>query len=125
MASGLPRLVAAYLVRGKETALIDIGHASSYATVRGHVESSSVGFGGIDYLLPTHVHLDHFSSCSALAEHFPSASVRVHPLGERHLVDPTKLWAVAALLFGQELMKRYGKPKPIRKTRLRSLVMTN
>jgi glyoxylase-like metal-dependent hydrolase (beta-lactamase superfamily II) len=117
MAVGRPAAVAAYLIRGKESALIDIGYASSAETVRKTIDASGVG--SIDYLLPTHVHLDHCGACGTLAKMYEAASVRVHPKGERHLIDPGKLWEGARELFGDELMNQYGRPQPIEAKRVR------
>jgi glyoxylase-like metal-dependent hydrolase (beta-lactamase superfamily II) len=121
MALGRSGVVAAYLVRGKESALIDMGYASSAETVLRDLARSNGGAEGIDYLLPTHVHLDHSGACGALAGKLVEASVRVHPKGERHLVDPSKLWLGASELFGDELVKRYGRPQPIDGTRIRPI----
>ena len=59
MALERPEVVAAYMIRGKESALIDMGYASSIQTVLKGIEESGISSEGIDYLLPTHVHLDH------------------------------------------------------------------
>jgi glyoxylase-like metal-dependent hydrolase (beta-lactamase superfamily II) len=121
LALGRPGVVAAYLIRGKEHALIDMGYASSAATVLMDIKDIEIGSEGIDYLLPTHVHLDHSGACGALAENFVAASIRVHPKGERHLVDPSKLWEGASELFGAELMKLYSRPQPINGNRVRAI----
>jgi len=113
MALGRPSVVAAYVIRGKENALIDMGYASSAEAVHKGLEASGLPAEGVDYLLPTHVHLDHSGACGALAASFNAASIRVHPKGERHLIDPARLWKGASELFGEELMKRYGRPLPI------------
>jgi glyoxylase-like metal-dependent hydrolase (beta-lactamase superfamily II) len=121
MALGSPGVVAAYVVRGNENALIDMGYASSAETVRKDIEESGLRAEDVDYLLPTHVHLDHSGSCGDLASAFNAALIRVHPKGERHLVDPTRLWEAAGQLFGQELMKQYGRPKPIKANRVKAI----
>ena len=114
-------MVAAYVIRGKENALIDMGYASSAATILTDINDSKLALDSIDYLLPTHVHLDHSGACGALAKNFSRASIRVHPIGERHLVDPSKLWEGASELFGAELMKLYGRPEPINESRVRAI----
>ena len=114
-ALGVPNVVAAYLVTGKETAIIDMGYQSSAELV---IHDLVVNGVSPDYLLPTHVHLDHSGSCGALAGKFTNASIRVHPKGEPHLADPSRLWEGAGVLFGDELMARYGRPEPIRQNRL-------
>jgi glyoxylase-like metal-dependent hydrolase (beta-lactamase superfamily II) len=121
MALGRPGVVAAYLVSGKESALIDMGYESSAKSVINDLEENGLGADSIDYLLPTHVHLDHSGGCSSLAEKYVNASIRVHPKGMLHLADPSKLWAGAGELFGSRLMERYGKPQPIARSRLREI----
>lgn len=118
-ALGQPNAVAAYLVTGTETALIDMGYQSSAETVIESLTKHGIASDGLDYLLPTHVHLDHSGSCGTLARKFTNASIRVHPRGEPHLVDPTRLWNGATQLFGAELMHKYGYPKHIERSRLR------
>ncbi len=117
-ALGVPNAVAAYLVTGTETALIDMGYRSSAKTVVEDLTGQGIGPDDLDYLLPTHVHLDHCGAAGALLKRFSKASVRVHPKGELHLVDPTRLWNGATQLFGVELMQRYGHPEPIDQNRL-------
>ncbi len=96
-----------------------MGYQSSAERVIGDLEQQGIGPDGLDYLLPTHVHLDHSGSCGALAKKFPNASVRVHPKGEPHLADPTRLWKGAGELFGADLMQKYGSPEPVENKRLR------
>ncbi len=121
MALGKPGVVAAYLVSGKERALIDMGYRSSAQTVINELEDNGIGTDGIDYLLPTHVHLDHSGGCGTLAEKYVNASIRVHPKGLSHLADPTRLWEGAGELFGARLMEQFGKPQPIERNRLREV----
>jgi glyoxylase-like metal-dependent hydrolase (beta-lactamase superfamily II) len=121
IALGHPNVVAAYLISGKEKALVDMGFESSADKVIDDLEAIGVTADELDYLLPTHVHLDHSGSCGSLAKKFGQASIRVHPKGEPHLVNPTKLWKTATELFGSRLMEEYGMPKPIDRKRLRAI----
>ncbi len=115
---GEPNVVAAYLIMGKETALIDMGYHSSLEVILKDLAELGIGPSGPDYLLPTHVHLDHAGSCGALAKKFGGASIRVHPRGEQHLADPSRLWKGAGELFGAKLMQKYGKPESVGQNRL-------
>ena len=112
-------VVAAYLVSGKENALIDMGYRSSSDVVIEELSTHGIHEDDLHYLLPTHVHLDHSGSCGTLARNYPNASVLVHPRGETHLVDPTRLVKGARDLFGDRLMERYGLPEPIEEKRVR------
>jgi glyoxylase-like metal-dependent hydrolase (beta-lactamase superfamily II) len=119
MALGKPRYVAAYLLSGKERALIDTGYPSSAAEIINDLKAARVN--DIDYLLPTHVHLDHCGSCGALAKKFPDSKIHTHPIGTKHLVDPSRLIEGARDLFGEESMRRFGLPEPISAKRVHSL----
>jgi glyoxylase-like metal-dependent hydrolase (beta-lactamase superfamily II) len=119
MALGEPRVVAAYLVSGKERALIDMGYPTSAAAIIEDFEKA--GIDDIDYLLPTHVHLDHCGSCGTVAKRFPNAEVYVHPVGGTHLIDPTRLIGGVSQLFGRDLMQQYGFPEAISAGRVHNL----
>ena len=98
-----------------------MGYRSSTEVVIKDLETEGLGPDDIDHLLPTHVHLDHSGSCGSLAKHFLRAQVRVHPTGEPHLVDPSRLVQGVKELFGEELARRYGLPEPIGQERVRSI----
>jgi glyoxylase-like metal-dependent hydrolase (beta-lactamase superfamily II) len=98
-----------------------MGYGSSAEILRRDLESVDIRDVSLDYLLPTHVHLDHSGSCGTLARWFTSASVRVHPRGELHLTDPTRLVKSARELFGDDLMKKFGLPEPIEHKRATSI----
>ena len=119
-ALGSPMVVAAFLVRGKEIALIDMGYQSSAETIMGDLAEHGIGPNHLDYLLPTHVHLDHSGSLGTLAKAFTNGSIRVHHKGERHLADPSTLWKGTGELFGEELMRKFGRPQPVDRKRLKN-----
>lgn len=119
-AVGVPNAVGAYLVTGTENALIDMGYQSSASTIIDSLAQQGIHSDNLDYLLPTHVHLDHCGSCGTLAKVFPNASILVHPKGAPHLADPTRLWNGASQLFGDGLMQRYGRPEPVDQSQLHS-----
>jgi glyoxylase-like metal-dependent hydrolase (beta-lactamase superfamily II) len=113
LALGQPRVVSAYLVRGKESALVDMGFESSASILIRDLAEAGVNEDELDYLLPTHVHLDHAGSCGTLAKRFSNAAILVHPKGERHLVDPTKLCKSVTELFGVDQMHKMGMPTSV------------
>jgi len=115
----LRRVVAAYLINGKENALIDMGYRSSAKAVLRDLLDHGVG--RLDYLLPTHVHLDHAGACGTLASKHPNAKILAHPKGVRHLTDPSRLVEAANELFGRYQMLEYGIPDPIEQSRVSSL----
>lgn len=105
--------IAAYVVRGKKTALIDCGHASSHENVLRGLGELGILPSDVDYLVPTHVHLDHAGGTGHLLGRMRGAKVITHEKGVPHLVDPTRLVESATRVFGEELISRYGRPLPV------------
>jgi glyoxylase-like metal-dependent hydrolase (beta-lactamase superfamily II) len=105
--------IAAYVVRGAKTALIDCGHASSHENVLRGLGELGILPSEVDYLVPTHVHLDHAGGTGHLLRRMKGARVIAHERGVPHLVDPTRLVESATKVFGEELISRYGRPLPI------------
>ena len=93
--------------------MIDMGYQSSFNEIINHLRMEGIESGDLDYLLPTHVHLDHSGSCGTLAKRFPAADIRAHPLAVPHLIDPSRLIASATKVFGSNLIEQYGLPDPI------------
>jgi glyoxylase-like metal-dependent hydrolase (beta-lactamase superfamily II) len=51
-------------------------------------------------LLLTHIHFDHAGASGALVRRWPDLPVYVHERGAPHIIDPAKLVASAARLYG-------------------------
>jgi glyoxylase-like metal-dependent hydrolase (beta-lactamase superfamily II) len=106
---------AAYLlVQDGRAAFIDTG--THFAVPRHLAALAALGLEpeAVDWVIPTHVHLDHAGGVGSLVEHLPQARVLVHPRGARHLVDPSALWAGATAVYGAEEMARsYGQVVPV------------
>lgn len=96
-----------------------MGYQSSLQTILRDLREA--GIRQVDYLLPTHVHLDHGGSCGGLASTYANATVLVHPKGEPHLVDPSRLVESVRHLFGDRLLATYGLPVPIERKRVRAV----
>lgn len=118
MGLGNASTVAVYVVKGaRKVAVIDCGYASSYDNVMRGLRQLGIEPSTVDYLIPTHVHLDHAGATGHLLRHMPRAKVVAHERAVPHLVDPTKLVESATSLFGETLVGMYGKPLPVEKER--------
>jgi glyoxylase-like metal-dependent hydrolase (beta-lactamase superfamily II) len=71
-------------------------------------------------ILLTHIHLDHAGAAGALAQRWPDAEVWVHERGARHMLDPSRLVASAARVFGED-MRLFGGMTPVPQERMRVL----
>lgn len=116
---GNSNTVAVYVVKGaRRTAVIDCGFASTYGNVMQGLRQLGIEPSRVDYLIPTHLHLDHAGAAGHLVRYMPRARVIAHEKAVPHLVDPTKLVESATTVFGEKLVQMYGKPLPIDKNKI-------
>jgi len=115
-----PGHAAAHLiVDAGRAAFVDVGTNDSVP----HLMAALAGLGlapeAVDYLLLTHVHLDHAGGAGRLMRALPAARAVVHPRGAPHLLDPSKLIAGSKAVYGEERFARlYGELLPIARERL-------
>ena len=114
------QFTAAYLiVDGDEAALIDIGSNDSVPILLASISALGIKPEQIRYLIPTHVHLDHCGGAGELLKHLPNATVMIHPDGVEHLVEPQRLVAGTAAVYGMEFVEQYyGAITPISAQRI-------
>jgi len=101
---------AAYLVVDDgRAAFIDTGTNHSVPRLLAALARAGLAPAAVDWLVVTHVHLDHAGGAGLLMRSLPNAQLVVHPRGARHMVDPGALHAGALALYGPERMQReYG-----------------
>jgi glyoxylase-like metal-dependent hydrolase (beta-lactamase superfamily II) len=110
-----PGLAAFYLlVEGKKAAFIDTGTSLSVPHALEVLRRQELTPEDVAYVIPTHVHLDHAGGAGEMMRRFPNARLVVHPRGARHLIDPGKLIAGVAEVYGAEAAARhFGNIAPI------------
>jgi len=111
---------AAYLVveQGRG-AFIDCGTNHSVPNLLASLGDAGLAPADVDWLLLTHVHLDHAGGAGALMTRLPNARLVVHPRGARHMIDPSRLIAGATAVYGEDEMTRsYGEILPVPKERV-------
>ena len=108
-------LACCYLMveRGR-CALIDTGTRNSVEMIERVMADKGLRPEDMDFIIPTHVHLDHAGGAGELMRRMPKARLVVHPRGARHMIDPSRLRAGAVAVYGEEIFKRdYGQLTPI------------
>jgi len=110
-----PRFDAAYLmVEDGRAAFIDTGTNHAVPRLLAALTALGLKVDAVDWVIPTHVHLDHAGGVGLLMQSLPTARALVHPRGLRHMVDPKVLWLGALAVYGDEEMQRsYGKLVPV------------
>jgi glyoxylase-like metal-dependent hydrolase (beta-lactamase superfamily II) len=120
MMTGRPVVTSAYLIHAGEPALVETGPTTSVEAVLAGLASLDLGPADLAHIVVTHIHLDHAGGLGRLAAAFPSATVWVHQRGAPHVVDPTKLVASAARVYGEDRMSRmFGPVDPTPEERVR------
>ena len=110
-----PRLAAAWIVRGKgSAAVVETGNAAAVPRILAALEGAGLRREDVSHVIVTHVHLDHAGGAGALLRELPRAKLVAHPRGARHLVDPSKLAAATAAVYGAEAFHAlYGVLVPV------------
>ncbi|HUH65322.1 MAG TPA: MBL fold metallo-hydrolase [Syntrophales bacterium] len=81
------------------TILVDPGPRSTIPVLVKALED--LGVTRLDYVLLTHIHIDHAGGVGQLVRHFPETFVICHPKGIRHMTDPKKLWEGSRSFLGK------------------------
>jgi glyoxylase-like metal-dependent hydrolase (beta-lactamase superfamily II) len=109
-----PGLVAVHaIVEHGHAVLIDTGTRHAVPHFLHELAQLGVTPEAVDYVIATHVHLDHAGGAGALLAVCPNARLVVHPKGARHLVDPAKLIAGSLAVYGEaRFAELYGEIVP-------------
>ncbi len=109
--TGYRRFISCWLSRaGGPTFVVDPGPASSAPALIERLRAEGVR--RLDYILLTHIHLDHGGATGLLLEAYPQARVVCHENGRPHLIEPQRLWEGSRQVLG-ELAAVYGEPAPV------------
>jgi len=117
-----PRFDAAFLiVEHGHAAFVDTGTNFAVPRLLAALADLGVAPDAVDYVIPTHVHLDHAGGVGLLMQSLPRARALVHPRGVRHMVDPSQLYQGALAVYGPEEMARsYGTLVPVDASRVQA-----
>jgi glyoxylase-like metal-dependent hydrolase (beta-lactamase superfamily II) len=115
-----PMLAASHLVvDGGRAAFVDTGTTHSVPNLLFALGVKGIDPSAVDWVLTTHVHLDHAGGAGALMRMLPNARCAIHPRGARHLVDPGRLVAGSNAVYGETRVRElYGEIVPIEESRV-------
>ncbi len=115
-----PGLAACYLIReGDRLGFVDTGTAQALPRLLDAVASLGLTTEQVDYVIPTHVHLDHAGGAGDLMAVCPNARLVAHPNAAPHLIDPSRLTAGATAVYGEEAFARdFGRITPVPEARV-------
>ena len=110
-----PRYDAAYLlVDSGRAAFFDTGTNFAVPRLLATLQALGLARDAVDWVIPSHVHLDHAGGAGLLMRELPAARMLLHPRGLRHLVDPSALQQAVLDIYGPEAVARdYGTLLPV------------
>jgi glyoxylase-like metal-dependent hydrolase (beta-lactamase superfamily II) len=107
------------IVEGGRAAFIDTGVNDSVPLLLDALQQQDLDVGDVNYVILTHVHLDHAGGAGRLLQELPNARCVVHRYGAPHMIDPGKLIAGAEAVYGVEKTREiYGTIRPIDASRI-------
>jgi hydroxyacylglutathione hydrolase len=110
-----PGLAAVHLiVEAGRVAVVDTAHNAALPRFLGALAELGLAPEAVDYVILTHVHLDHAGGAGAYMTSLPNAKLVVHPRGARHMIDPAQLFAGAGTVYGEKNARLlYGEIVPV------------
>ncbi len=112
MFRGIPGAIASYLIPHERGAvLIESGPGSTIPVMQAQLADLGYKPGDISDILLTHIHLDHSGAAGWFAQQ--GVRIHVHPIGARHMLNPEKLLASAARIYGDQMDLLWGEFKPV------------
>lgn len=115
-----PILAAIHMiVEDGRVAFVDTGSNDSLPNALAALERIGLAPEAVDYVILTHIHLDHAGGAGLMMQAFPNAKLVVHPRGARHMAEPSKLVAGVTAVYGADYVKEvYGDITPIDPARI-------
>jgi|WetSurMetagenome_2_1015567.scaffolds.fasta_scaffold06870_5 glyoxylase-like metal-dependent hydrolase (beta-lactamase superfamily II) len=115
-----PKMVASHLmIENGHAVFIDTGTTKTLPRLLKTLQLKKIPLKNVDFVIVTHVHLDHAGGAGSLMQRCPNAQLVVHPRGARHLIDPSRLIAATMEVYGEkQTLDLYGELPPIESSRI-------
>ena len=91
--------------------IIETGPHATLPQVEQFLAAKNYNLSDVKHVFLTHIHLDHAGAAWAFAKN--GATVYLHPFGERHMVDPSKLLESAKRIYKDKMFELWGDLQPI------------
>ena len=115
---GLKERTGTYVIQEEKITLVESGQSPSVPHILKGLETLSILPEQVEYLIVTHIHLDHAGGAGLLLNKCPNAKLIVHPKGARHLIDPSRLIAGAQAVYQEKFDTLFQPILPVEEDRL-------
>lgn len=114
---------AAYLmVDGDHAAFVETNTSAAVPRLLEALEAAGRTPAQVQYIIITHIHLDHAGGAGTLMQRCPNATLLAHPKAATHAIDPSRIVAGARQVYGDALFDQlYAEVLPVPKERVRAL----
>ncbi|KPL61301.1 MBL fold metallo-hydrolase [Rossellomorea vietnamensis] len=119
----LKERTGSYIINEEALTIIETSASPSIPHLKKGLSKLNINPEDIQYIILTHIHLDHAGGAGLFLKECPNASIIVHPKGKRHLTDPTRLISGARAVYGKKFDELFDPIVPIPEERI--LVMAH
>ena len=113
---GSPFTYSVFFISEGGGAIIEPGPAVMVPAIREAV--SKLGMTRVDYVIPTHIHVDHGGAIGTLVDVFPKVRIVLNERGARHAIDPERLIRSTRMSFGDGYESIFGPILPVPTSRI-------
>jgi len=120
---GFEEILSTYVLDAERPALLDAGTVDGVERILAAMDEIGVAPADVEYVILSHVHLDHAAGTARLLDACGNATVLIHERGRPYLTDPDRLDRLRESV--EEAMgfeEPYGDPSLVPDDRCRSLV---
>jgi len=114
---GYNKFIGPYLISGEKNAVVDTGPAAAIPSLLSSLTKIGMNPEDIDYIVFTHIHIDHAGGAGGVARALPNARVLAHVRAHEHLINPIALWEASLKVLGDYAIKS-GPIEPVSEDRL-------
>jgi len=116
---GSPFTYSVFFVTEGGGAIIEPGPAVMVPAIKETV--SQLRMRHVDYIIPTHIHVDHGGAIGTLINVFAGAQIALNEQGARHAVDPERLIRSTRMSFGDDYESIFGPILPVPISRIKTV----
>ncbi|MDM8556890.1 MBL fold metallo-hydrolase [Desulfococcaceae bacterium HSG7] len=101
--TGFDNFIGVWLFKGEKNFIVDVGPAVTSLQLIQALNKLHIDH--LDYILLTHIHIDHAGAIGNIAAHFPHTPIICHAKGISHLAEPSRLWEGTLKTLGKTAQK--------------------
>ncbi len=114
---GYDKFIGPYLISGTKNALVDTGPSAAMPSLLYALNKINMDSKDIDYVVFTHIHIDHAGNAGDVARELPNARIVAHSRAHEHLINPIVLWQASLKVLGDYAIKS-GPIEPVPEDRI-------